>query len=157
LRLCVADNSTVTIHIFSDPSVGAQYQTNQAEATLEVNGMTGTSSAHGVVNLAPNQPGVLTLTSILTGNQWELALGTAPLLAASAGGLVLGDGQILNMDLTDPNLLLLWNAFASPPFLNLSIPFSFPSAVSLSAQLAVLDSTATSGVRLSAPIRVIVQ
>lgn len=153
-RVVVADNSTVTIYIYQDMNFGSQYQTNQARASLLVNGAIGSGLIPANVTLGLGQPGTIAFASTLTGASWEVLLGVAPLVSAGSGGLISSDSQILNIDLTDPFLLLVNNFFQSPPFANFSVPFSFANPVSFSLQFAVLDAQATSGLRLSQPVRV---
>ena len=84
----------------------------------------------------------------------------APLIPASAGALISSDGQIVNINLGDPSLTLWFNFMQGPAWgtgTALSIPFSFPSATTLSAQMIVADPAQTSGIALSQPVRLLVQ
>lgn len=134
-----------------------EYQVNQPGASLVVGGVLGTSQAFALVNLSSGQSTIASFTSNNQGQPWEAGIGNAPLIPLSLGALTTVDGQILNLDITDPALTLLWNLFQSPPFVNLTLPVAFTGPSTLSIQLAVLDPGASSGLRLSQPVRVIVQ
>jgi hypothetical protein len=135
----------------------ADYQVNQAAASLTINGVTGTAWAPAAPILGIGQSGILVLTSTNTGLPWELVLGTAPLISASQGAPVGPEAQVVNVDLSDPTLLLLWNGFAGPGFQNVGLPFTSPAATAVSLQLAVIDGAAAIGIRLSQPTRLTVQ
>jgi hypothetical protein len=155
-RVVVADNSTVTIYVFQDTTFSALYQTNQAQANLTVNGMQGSTSQAATVMLGLGQPGVIAFGGSLVGNPFEILVGLAPLVPVGNGALIAPDGQILNIDLTDPTLVVIYNLFQSPPFSPFSIPFSFPSPVAFSLQAAIIDPMALAGLRLTQPVRVMV-
>jgi hypothetical protein len=153
--LLVADNSTVTIHIFQ---VGSpEFQTNQPGSSLDINGVQGTGLSPASVSLALGQSGTVNATSSNLGLVWELGIGSAPLIPASQGALVLSDGQIVNLDPADPTLVLLWNYFQSPPFQNFSAPVSSSSALAASAQIVVADPVSVTGIRVSQPVRLVIQ
>jgi hypothetical protein len=135
----------------------APYQINQAGASLVIDGILGTPQSPALVNLLAGQPASVALSSANQGQPWEVVIGVAPLVPRGAGAISLPDGQVLNVLLSDPALTLLWNQFLSPPFSNAVLPVSFPFPGTLSIQMAVLDPTATTGVSLSQPIRVVVQ
>jgi hypothetical protein len=152
-RVTVADNSTVTIHVFQDSGQVAEYMLNQAEASFSLNGVQGTSFVPASVTINAGQTALLSAASILVGSPFELAYGAAPLRSVSQGALVSIDAQIFNVDTTDPNFSLLFNGFLSPPFvpINFPAPFAFPAGFSF--QMAVLDPTVPSNLRLSQPVR----
>lgn len=138
-----------------------QYQTNFSFASsLDVNGVQGTSSVPATVTVSIGVTATLGLASVNLGQQWNLGTGSAPLISTSAGALVTSDGQIVNLDLTDPTFDL-WFAFlqgpAWGPSTAVSIPFSIPSATTVSAQMIVVDPGLMSGIALSQPVRLIVQ
>ena len=142
-------------------SAAPEYHTNASPAaSLDINGVQGTSQIEAVVTVPVGMTGTLGLGSVNVGQPWDLAAGTAPLIPASAGALISSDGQIVNINLGDPSLTLWFNFMQGPAWgtgTALSIPFSFPSATTLSAQMIVADPAQTSGIALSQPVRLLVQ
>lgn len=138
-------------------SGGPEYQVNQPEATLLLDNLVGTPTTPATANLSIGQGFTLALTSTLPGNSWDFGVGTAPLVPRSAGGLALPDGQVLNLDVTDPTLVRLFGGFSGPGFVPISVNAAFPTPVYATAQFAVADPTTSSGVRLSQPSTLIVQ
>lgn len=136
---------------------GPEYQVNQPGASFDIDGIMGTSSAFAMVTLAVSQQGIASLTSTATGMPWDIATATAPPIPASAGAVTTSDGQLLNIDTTDPTFSLLWSGFQSTPFSNFSAPVSFPQALTQSFQMGVLDPASPSGIWLSQPVRLTVQ
>lgn len=134
----------------------AEYQVNTALASMTVDGVVGSISSPATVNLAAGQVAMVSLQSSNVGTAWDVGLGAAPLVPASAGALLTSDGDLVNIDLSDPLFSFLWSGFASPPFANMTLPISFPASTSVSGQLAVGDPTSITGVRVSQPVRVIV-
>ena len=141
------------------PPPTPQYQTNASAASLDVNGVAGTSAAPAIVTTNTATSVSLGLVSFLQGNAWDLGYGTAPLIPASAGALTSSDGQIVNLDLADPNAGTWFNVMqTSPPFTNLSLPsVTFPVPQSISAQMIVVSPATSSGITLSQPVQLIVQ
>lgn len=142
---------------FKGGSGSPNYQVNQAQASLTLNGVMGTPSAVALVNLGIGQAGTLAFAGSNVGQLWELGVGQAPLVSATQGAFITGDGEIVNLDLADPTLSFLWNSFQSPPFAPFSLAVSFPAATTLSAQMAITDPASVSGFRLTQPTRLIVQ
>jgi hypothetical protein len=94
---------------------------------------------------------VVNVESMLLGYGWELAATTASGLAASGGGSTTPGGQVINLNLSAPDLILL-NNLGFPPFPG-GMTISVTSAVllpNLSIQMAVIDPTHQDGCRLSA-------
>jgi hypothetical protein len=84
--------------------------------------------------------------------------GLAPLVPASGGGLTLPDGQIVNMDLTDPTFNFLFAPpLSGPAFVISAIPVNTASPLTLSFQMILLDPSAPTGVALSQANRLVVQ
>jgi hypothetical protein len=154
--LVVADNTTVTIHMFQ-LATGPQFQTNQPEASLDLNGLVGTSFAPATLTVPINQIVTLNGSSTLTGAGWDIVVSTVPLLSVFQGAPVLPDGQILNINFFDPGLFFINGFFNGPPFANFAAPFSVGAPINFSAQMAVLDPSIPTQVRLSQPVRLIVQ
>ncbi|MAG57480.1 MAG: hypothetical protein CMJ83_14405 [Planctomycetes bacterium] len=135
-----------------------EYQVNQAEASAAVNGVQGTAAAPATVTVGIGQSAVVALASSLAGAPWDAGLTVGPLVPASGGGFIIGGGQIVNLDPTDPTLTFLFSPpFTGPPFVNFSVPLNTSSALTLSFQLAVIDPAAPSNVWLSQPNRLMVQ
>jgi hypothetical protein len=133
-----------------------EYQVNQAGASLDVNGIQGTAQSPAVVNLGVNQVGMVNFASANLGQLWDVVVGSAPLLSASQGAPSVGP-QLINVDLLDPTLALLYNGFQSAGFVPFSGPIFFSSPITLSFQMAVLDPNAIGGLSFSQPVRLIVQ
>ncbi len=81
---------------------------------------------------------------------------SSPVVGLGAGGILLGDGQIVNLSIFTPGLFISFNGFQGGVFPG---PFSFPYAFppgsgAFSGQMVLLDSSTSSGVRLSAPFRI---
>jgi hypothetical protein len=134
-----------------------EYQVNQAAASLSINGIQGTGQSFALVNLLVGQTASVSLASTSVGQPWEVVAGVAPLIPRSAGALVITDGQLVNVDLSDAALTFVWNFFQSPPFANAVLPVSFPAPGLLSLQMAVLDPNSPVGFALSQPVRLVIQ
>lgn len=133
------------------------YQVNQAEASLAINAMQGTATAAAMPLLTSGTPALALFSSTNTGAPWELIFGLSPLVTATGGGIVDPEGQIVNIDLTDPTLTFLFNGFQGPGFATAALPFTPTAAASLSIQMAVADPIAIVGLRVSQPTRITVQ
>ncbi|MAG55595.1 MAG: hypothetical protein CMJ83_04815 [Planctomycetes bacterium] len=137
-----------------------QYQTNSGLGSLDVNGVQGTTQSPAIVNVPIGTTATLGLGSTNAGMLWDLGSGLAPLISVSAGAFVLPDGQIVNLDVSDPTLSFWFNLLQGPtwiPWGALSIPFSVPVPAAVSMQMVVVSPTLPSGVVLSQPVRLIVQ
>ena len=108
------------------------------------------------MNLGVNQLGTVNFASSNLGQLWDVVVGSAPLLSASQGAPSVGP-QLINVDLLDPTLALLYNGFQSAGFIPFSAPIFFASPTVLSFQMAVLDPNAIGGLSFSQLIRLIVQ
>lgn len=133
-----------------------EFQVNQPGASLAINGVAGNVVAPATVAITIGQPAAAVLASSNLGLPWEVGLGLAPLVPRSAGGLSLADGQVVNLDITDPFLTLLWNFFQSPPFTPLALAYPTGGASTLSLQMLVVDPAQASGLSCSQPNRVTV-
>jgi hypothetical protein len=102
-------------------------------------------------------PALALFGSTNIGMPYDLVLGLAPLVTATGGGVVGPEGQIVNVDLTDPTLAFLYNGFLSPPFAPASLSFVPSTPAGLSMQMAVADPIALIGIRLSQPTRLTIQ
>ena len=163
--LAIFDGALSATDILDIMANGAQpgfpeYQTNSWQADLDVNSVQGTQQVPATVTVPVGMQATLGLASGNLGMAWDLGSGAAPLIPTSAGALLSSDGQIVNLDVTDPTLSTWFNFLQGPtwgPVTTLSIPFSLPSAISISAQMIVVSPALPSGVALSQPVRLIVQ
>lgn len=147
---------SATIAVYPPP----EYQTNSFLAGLNVNGVFGTSHVPAAPTLLTGATGTLSLVSTVAGQPWDLGAGSAPLVPASAGAVTTSDGQIVNLDLSDPTLSLWFNFLQGPtfpPVLIMSIPFSIPVATSISAQMIIVNPSMSSGIALSGATRLTIQ
>lgn len=142
---------------FQVASMSAAYQVNQVGASADVNAVLGNSVVPATVTVMAGQTAVLTISSIATGQPWDLGYGLAPLVTAAGGGITYSDGQILNLDVADPTLAFLFDFFNGPGFSNALIGLSIPTPTALSLQLAVFNPASPIGLSLSQPNRLIVQ
>jgi subtilisin family serine protease len=140
------------------PPVPPEYQVNGPRATLNVNSVTGTTSVPALVQIAVGVPTPLSFLSNQTGQPWDLGFGANPLIPRSAGAFATSQGEVVNLDLTDP-LFGTWFDYlsTSPPFANQVFSVTFPVPTTFSAQLILLAPFQPSGVALSQPVRVVVQ
>lgn len=131
------------------------FQVNQPTATMTVNGAVGTRIK---LATAGGAAGTLTLSSTIFAATIDIAvtMPQAP-VAVGAGGIVLTDGQIVNLDITAPSLFLVNGGFNGLPlFGSLSVPYSLPpGSAPFSAQLVVLDGAQLFGFALSQPVRIV--
>jgi len=163
--LAIYDGALTLTTILDIMANGAQpvfpeYQTNSWQASFTVDGVQGGQQAAATVTVPVGMQATLGFSSFNVGQPWDLGSGIAPLVPTSAGALLSSDGQIVNLDVTDPTLSTWFNFMQGPnwgPLLALSIPFSIPSAASISAQMIVASPALPSGVALSQPVRLIVQ
>ena len=129
-----------------------EYQVNQPEAALTMRAVENDAYGNQVIRVGVEQVAHIDLESGLGGAPWDMLLGMAPLLSASNGARVLGDGQIVNVDLTDPTFMFMNGGFSTSPMPN-RLSFSSSVPMALSMQLVLRDFTAPSGVALSQPVR----
>jgi|AMFO01.1.fsa_nt_gi hypothetical protein len=156
---------------YTYPGQVFDYQVNQPAAHLDINSANGSSCSAAVLNLtaticpSSTQPatGTLTLASTNVGQGFEVAMSAANLVPASAGALTLPDGQIVNLDLSQPLSFLngggpipLFAPFPGGTFpgasgATIQIPFSITTQTDLSLQMVVFDPTTITGIALSQP------
>ena len=134
-----------------------EWQLNGAAASLDINGLTLVDplGASGAVTTAPiGVPVTLNIGSTLLGNVHDLGVVLNPLLSVSAGGVITGGGQTINLAIADPSLFFLFGPdglFSSAtPVSNYTIPFTptLPGLIA-SAQLGVIDPASPDGVSIS--------
>ena len=129
---------------------GAAWQVDQAEASLSFGGTNaGACSGPGVLTVCPGAVFNASLNSTLLGNGWDVGFHLGTAVSASGGGITLPNGNVLNLDLSNPTFTLL-NGGTFPPFPGpITVPVSFPAPLTLTAQMAVIDPSTPGGVRLS--------
>ncbi len=139
------------------PSFAPSWELNSAASSLDINGVS-TQLACGLNAAVSNQcVGVssnVALNSTNVGFPFDVVYGSLPLApGGSAGSFATANGQLVNVDVTDPNLgFLLGLAFTSP-FANAVIPFSSPVPLAISSQLLNIDVSNPDGFALSAAAR----
>lgn len=139
------------------PTGPPEYQVNSPVAGLDVNGIVGTTAAPALVTVPSGGTATLTLASVSSGVIWEMGYGVQPLIPASGGAYTTSDGQLVNLDVTDPGFGTWFNGFASPGFTAFSATISPPGPQTVALQMGIFDPTQLSGVSLSQATRVTVQ
>lgn len=139
------------------PTSQRQWQINSPEAHLDLDGIQGDEFAPADITQCFLQSSLLTVDSVNAGSPWELVLtgGAFPMKPRAIIDIVTPDGQVVNMDLNDPQLIAL-NAFAfNVPFVPiLGVPFGVQMPRDLYGQFAIGSATTASGIALSAPVGV---
>jgi len=163
--------STLTIGLFKPGSSAAvtvnlgggtllpEYQTNGFSASLDINAVLSNGTAPAITNGTIGSTNNLNFFSFLPGQQWDLAYSVSPLVPRSACPLQTTNGQVLNLDLTDPAFGTWFGGGfngGSWPFANFNVNFSFPVATSISAQFAIIAPNLADGIALSQGVRVVI-
>lgn len=131
----------------------AEYQVNQpGRCSLDADGVQGGPLFFAMPSACAGVGGVINSDG-MSGLPWDIGLGSASPISVSGGGIRLSDGQIVNLDFTDPALSFINGiSFTSPypgPF---SLPYNLPTAgVSITGQQVNLDPSAPIGIGLSQP------
>lgn len=136
-----------------------EYQTNSVVAWFDINGVSGGTTTPAMVTVPGGQTATVNMSSLNGGQPWDVGVGTAALIPASAGALTSSTGQIVNLDLSDTTLTTWFNYLSGPlwgPSPSLSYPFSIPGPSMWSAQMIVVAPNSPSGIALSQPVRLIV-
>jgi len=133
-------------------SSSPQWQVNQPGAALSANNATSDVYAPLRAAACVNETVTITANSSNFGMPWDVGYAVgAPGRAASAGGITVPGGQIVNLDLTAPSLSYLNGfSFTSPFGAALSLPLTSPVPVSTTGQMVVLDPGQAPGFALSA-------
>lgn len=149
--------------VMNDGVLVPGYQVNQPGASLIVNGAVGSFTSAPQITLAPGQVFPMSLSTNLPGNPWEMGVGTVPAIPAAT---VLS-ANIINLDLSSPNLSFLNNSFSTPFGVTLGLPgggvgvgtttavlfLQAPITTTLvSLQFGLLDPSNSDGVVISAPV-----
>ena len=136
----------------------AVYQLNQPEADLQINGVIGTTTAPAIVNVPIGGTAIAVLSSTLIGNAWDVGTTVGPVVPASGLGITLPDGQFVNLDISDPSFTTLFpTPLVGPGFPGtISTPLPTGAATTISGQMAIADPTVASTLRVSQPVRFVV-
>ncbi len=137
---------------FDFQNISPNWQVNQASASFDIDSQVG--SAYGAVTVTRciNTTMTVNLGTSLTLPPWDLAIGTAPLVAANAGGITLPGGQFVNVNLADPTLTFLNGLTFTTPLAPSALPVALPAPIQFSLQMVVVDAGAAAGVSLSQPV-----
>jgi hypothetical protein len=146
------------------PPPPADYQVNQSAIGLNINNVSGsacqpTSITQNVFSCTPVAPatGTVSMRTNMASAFWELVIGAGTLVPASAGGITLSPGEIVNINLAAP-IIVLNNFFATAlpgggiPGANsatVSFGYALGVAADIGFQAAVLDPSAPIGIRMS--------
>ena len=149
--------NTFTVPLTGVPTL-PEYQLNGFSASLDIDGVLSTGAGPATVTAPIGSTHNLNFFSFLAGQQWEFASGAAPLVPRSTCPLTTASGQVVNLDLTDPTLSSWFGSTftSSPPFQNFNLNFSFPFAISLSGQMAVIAPNLSDGIALSQGVRIVI-
>lgn len=140
------------------PVTPPRWEMNSAGCHLDVDGATNDGQAPIRVRKCVGTTAVINVQSTLAGHGWEI--GTTPALGqagidvcsgSGGGGVNTAGGQVLNLNVAAPGLVLL-NGLLLPPFPgNIALPFSLGAPLAnLSGQMIVIDGAHPDGWQLSA-------
>jgi hypothetical protein len=165
-----APPTTISIGLFRPNTIGSltvnisggillpEYQTNSFHATLTLDGLNGTGTAPTIVNAPVGSNHSLDFLSFHGGQPWDLAYGVMPLVTRSQCGLTSSDGQVVNLNLADPNLRTWFNVMQNGPgFSNFIVYPTLTQPVTLSMQMIIVAPNLPSFIGLSQPNRLVVQ
>ncbi len=145
------NNQTFT---FGSPPPPPQpdYMTNQPAASFDANGLTNngfTSAIQVTLNFGDTATVNYSSNVSAGGSLQDIFYQTGNAHPVSGAGTLLPDGQIVNLDMSQP-MTQLWNW---QPTSNGSFPFTAPAApLDVVAQMAVTDATSVTGFHVSAAI-----
>lgn len=136
---------------------GAQYQVNTADASLDVDGVQGTAFNPAGLTVGVGTMSNLNLGSALMGVPHDVLIGSAALVPQY---FVSANGQVVNMDLSDPTMFFLYGANTSDPLGtiaqtftgNYAFPFTTTSPFSGTAQGLFVNAGNPDGFSLTAPV-----
>lgn len=131
-------------------TIPPMYETNDAAATIDINGVQGTGFIPAVSTTPTCQGDTFNADSNVPGTLWELVFNLVPLV--SGGILTTANGQIVNINAIDPSTGYLngGTGIALSPFVGpLSLPVNPGIVVSLSAQAVFTDPGNPDGISLS--------
>ncbi len=146
------------------PPPAFDYQTNQPAARLTINNVSGSACvptviSQNVYSCTPVVPatGTIAVGSTQIGLPWDFVMSPLPLVPASSGGLVLPDGQIVNLNLGGPLSFLngflgaVWPGVGLPGVnsTTLTVGYTLAATTDLTVQAVFIDPSTSSGIRLS--------
>lgn len=128
------------------------WQTNQAQASLTMNGLTNNAFSSPIqVNLTSGGAASIAFSSTQVGQAWELATTSVPAVARK---FVTANNQIVNVDFNHTSFTLLNGGFASTwPIQNFSQPITLPAtSFSVTGQFFVVAPSNPDGFAVSAAL-----
>lgn len=134
-------------------SLAPSYQVNSRASSLDIDGVMSTGYAPAVTTTPDCLAATINIGSNLPGTAFETVYNLAPQAALGApGSLSTANGQIVNVDLTQPTTAFL-NGGATLVFAPfggaLSLPVQAPNGFVLSGQVAMVDPSNPDGIALS--------
>lgn len=154
-RALTAAEIQVSWNVSLGSTAPGSYQVNQLGCTLLVNNVSGSLAAPANLSVAPGAGVTVQLTSINQSQLWDLGYGTNPLVPLASGALTSSDGQVVNLDLSDPALGSWFNVMQNaPPFQDLQVVVTAFPGPPVALQAIVADPTKSSGVSLSQATRI---
>jgi hypothetical protein len=129
------------------------YQANQANATLDINGVQASAAVPATTSVCLNESVTLNVGSA-SPTAFDIAIAVSPLIP-SPPGFVTPGRQVVNVNLADPSLFFL-NNLTFPPFVPFSQPLSSSTAVTVSGQMIMLDAGQMDGFSLSQGVQLAV-
>jgi hypothetical protein len=153
-----------TRFVFQAMAAPTDYQVNQPQMSLLIDGVAGNPCQKAVTNhdfyvcsTSLTATGSILASTTLPGSLWDIAISGSPLVPATAGGLTLVDGQVININLGAP--VAFMNGFLGATFPGAGIPGITSSSISFgyslmpttdaSLQAVIIDPAALTGLRLS--------
>ena len=133
-------------------NVPPQYQVNQANCALDFDGALGGPFAYSNISRCAFAP-VTANVGVPAALGHDIALQIGAPIAANAGAFTLPDGQLFNLDITNPTMMFLYGGAWLAPLPSagpVAVPFGAPP-VTVAAQVLALDPTSILGVVLSQP------
>lgn len=133
------------------PAIGA-WQVNSANASGDIDGVmiNSTFAAQpATTTVIVGSVSTATISTALTGNGHEIAVGSAPLVPS---GFLTAGGQVVNIDLSDPSLQFIFggmNVGSSPLPGSYTVPVVMGTPGTLSAQILVVDAGNPDGFTLT--------
>jgi len=136
-----------------------EYQGNSFSASLDINGVQTNGSTPANVNVGLNTPFTLNFFSFNTGQLWDLGYGVSPLIPRSACAITTPNGQVLNMDITDPTFSTFFGGTLSSGFgfFNFSVTQQYPVTTIVGMQMVIVSPNLPDGIGLSQATRLSVQ
>ncbi len=126
------------------------FQTNQPEATSDVDGVTTNGFDPAVAESCTGGTAMLNFSSTEVNQPWDFGYAFAPALGGSVTGLALGSGQVVNVNVADPTFQYFNGGGFTTPFTgNFSLPVTVPAAGVASMQSAHVAPAHPDGIALS--------